>query len=31
MSLKNISAAVKKLSKPEKAKDMQRFFKTGAG
>lgn len=31
MSLKNISLAVKKLSKPDRAQALQRFFKTGAG
>lgn len=31
MSLKNISAAVKKYSKPDRAKAMQQFFKTGPG
>lgn len=29
MSLKNVMAAVKKLSKPDRGKEMQRFFKTG--
>ena len=31
MSLKNITAAVNKLTKPDRAKTMQRFFKTGVG
>ena len=31
MSLKNITAAVAKLTKPDRAVEMQRFFKTGPG